>query len=173
MHPIHRSRLRKQERRPAVADTATIRMRPAALDDLPAVLELYAQPEIDNGDVLPVDEAARLYARFSSYPDYTLYVAEQHQKIVGSFALLVMDNLGHLGAPSAIPEDVVVAPALHGNGIGQAMMRFALERCREKGCYKLMLSSKAKRERAHAFYEALGFSRHGFSFRIDLPQVSA
>src|SRR5687767_10913246 len=121
-----------------------IRMRPATADDLPGVLALYAQPEIDDGNVLSVDEAAQLHARFAKYPDYTLYVAEQNKKIVGSFALLVMDNLGHLGAPSAIVEDVVVDPALHGNGIGQAMMRFALERCREKRCYKLMLSSNAR-----------------------------
>ena len=31
-----------------------------------------------------------------------------------------------------------------------------------------MLSSNAKRERAHAFYESLGFERHGFSFRVNL-----
>jgi hypothetical protein len=36
-----------------------------------------------------------------------------------------------------------------------------------------MLSSNAKRERAHAFYEAFGFDRHGFSFRVDIPGVAA
>jgi GNAT superfamily N-acetyltransferase len=154
-----------------VADT--LRIRPAARADLPGVLALYAQPEIDDGDVLPIPEAEHIFARFARYPDYTLYVAEQDGRIVGSFALLIMDNLGHLGAPSGIVEDVVVDPPLHGRGIGQAMMRFALERCHEKRCYKLMLSSNAKRERAHAFYEALGFDRHGFSFRIELEPVTA
>jgi GNAT superfamily N-acetyltransferase len=81
-----------------------------------------------------------------------------------------MHNLSHLGAPSAIVEDVVVAPSLQGNGIGKAMMQFALGLCRDKGCYKLMLSSNAKREHAHAFYESLGFERHGFSFRIDVHE---
>jgi GNAT superfamily N-acetyltransferase len=152
---------------------AAVTIRPASSGDLAAVLELYAQPEIDDGDVLSVDEAARIHSRFSRYPDYTLYVAEQGGAVVGSFALLVMDNLGHLGAPSAIVEDVVVAPALHGRGIGQAMMRFALGRAREKGCYKLMLSSNAKRARAHAVYESLGFDRHGVSFRVDISKVSA
>ncbi len=155
-----------------MADGA-LTIRPASSADLSGVLELYAQPDIDDGNVLPVDEASQLHSRFARYPDYTLYVAEQNGAIVGSFAMLVMDNLGHLGAPSAIVEDVVVAPALHGRGIGQAMMRFALERAREKRCYKLMLSSNAKRERAHAFYESLGFDRHGFSFRVDIPQVAA
>ena len=151
-------------------DTASIRVRKAMAADVPAVLGLYAQPDLDDGNVLPLDQAVGLFERFGRYPDYTLYVAEQGDEVVGSFALLVMDNLGHLGAPSGIVEDVVVAPARHGNGIGQAMMRFALERCREKRCYKLVLSSNAKRRRAHAFYEQLGFERHGYSFRIDLER---
>jgi GNAT superfamily N-acetyltransferase len=146
-------------------------VRKASAADIAAVLGLYAQPDLDDGNVLPVDQAVALFERFGRYPDYTLYVAEQDHEIVGSFALLVMDNLGHLGSPSGIVEDVVVAPARQGNGIGQAMMRFALQRCREKGCYKLMLSSNAKRARAHAFYESLGYERHGYSFRVDLERV--
>lgn len=156
-----------------MSDRSSVTIRPAAAADLAAVLALYAQPEIDNGAVLPLDEAARLHAKFSCYPDYTLYVAEIEHRVSGSFALLIMDNLGHLGSPSAIVEDVVVDPALHGRGIGQQMMRFAMEKCREKNCYKMMLSSNAKRERAHAFYEALGFERHGFSFRVELEPVPA
>ena len=151
-------------------DQAKLLIRPAAAGDLEKVLALYAQPELDAGDVLPLETAKRLWQRFADYPDYTLYVAERAADIVGSFALLVMHNLGHLGAPSAIVEDVVVAPAFQRHGIGNAMMQFAIDRCREKGCYKLMLSSNAKREDAHAFYESLGFVRHGFSFRIDLAE---
>jgi GNAT superfamily N-acetyltransferase len=151
-------------------DQAKLLIRPAAAADLEKVLALYAQPEFDAGDVLPLETAKRLWQRFADYPDYTLYVAERAADVVGSFALLVMHNLGHLGAPSAIVEDVVVAPAFQRHGIGKAMMQFALDRCREKGCYKLVLSSNAKREDAHAFYESLVFVRHGFSFRIDLAE---
>ena len=99
-------------------EASGIKVRQATAADLPAVLELYAQPDFDNGRVLPLEEARRLLARFAAYPDYTLYVAENHSRIVGSFALLVMDNLGHLGAPSGIVEDVVVSPEFHGAGIG-------------------------------------------------------
>ncbi len=154
-------------------DPAPVTVRKAGAADIPAVLALYAQPDLDDGKVLPVDQAVALFERFSRYPDYSLYVAEQDHEIVGSFALLVMDNLGHLGAPSGIVEDVVVAPARHSGGIGAVMMRFALEHCRQKRCYKLVLSSNAKRVRAHAFYESLGFERHGYSFRIDLDRVPA
>ena len=151
-------------------DPAAINVRPATAADIPAVLSLYAQPDLDNGKVLPVEDAVALFERFARYPDYTLYVAEQDGAVVGTFALLVMDNLGHLGSPSGIVEDVVVAPARQSGGIGRAMMQFAMERCREKDCYKLVLSSNAKRERAHAFYESLGFERHGFSFRVNLER---
>ncbi|MBN8920885.1 MAG: GNAT family N-acetyltransferase [Rhizobiales bacterium] len=149
-------------------DRPALTIRAAVEGDLDGVLALYAQPEIDDGNVLPRNAAAAVFRRFAQYPDYTLYVADRDGAIVGSLALLVMDNLGHLGARSAIVEDVVVHPALHGQGIGQEMMRFAMARAREKGCYKLTLSSDGKRLRAHAFYDALGFERHGLSFRIGL-----
>jgi GNAT superfamily N-acetyltransferase len=149
-----------------------VRVRKATPADIAGVLALYAQPELDDGKVLPLDEAVSLFEKFTRYPDYTLYVAEQDGEVVGTFALLIMDNLGHLGTPSGIVEDVVVAPARQGSGIGAQMMRFALEHCRKKGCYKLVLSSNAKRVRAHAFYESLGFERHGFSFRVNLERGS-
>jgi GNAT superfamily N-acetyltransferase len=148
-------------------------IRAAERADLPGVLALYAQPELDDGAVLPPHDAERIFARFARYPDYTLFVVEQNGRIVGTFALLIMDNLGHLGAPSAVDEDVAVDPLLHGRGVGRAMVQFAMARATEKHCYKIVLSSNAKRERAHSFYESLGFERHGFSFRIILEQVAA
>ena len=97
--------------------------------------------------------------RFTDYPDYTLYVAERGGTIVGSFALLMMHNLGHLGAPSAIVEDVVVAPELQGHGIGKAMMRFVLDRLPRQGL--LQAGAVLQREaRARAcVLRALGFER--------------
>lgn len=148
-------------------------IRKAGEADLADVLALYAQPDLDDGIVLSVEEAAGILRRFDRYPDYTLYVAAQEGRIIGSFALLIMDNLGHLGARSAVVEDVVVDPTMQGSGIGRAMMQFAAERCREKDCYKLALSSNMKREGAHAFYSALGFERHGFSFRILFEPATA
>lgn len=151
----------------------TITIREAEKRDLPGVLALYAQPDLDDGKVLPTIDAERIFDRFARYPDYTLYVAELEGRIVGTFALLIMDNLGHLGAPSAVVEDVAVGPLLHSRGVGRAMMAFAMERAKEKHCYKIVLSSNAKRERAHAFYENIGFERHGYSFRVVFSEASA
>ena len=145
--------------------------REASKWDLPEVLRLYAQPDLDDGKVLPALEAERIYERMAHYPNYRVYVAVSDMHIVGTFALLVMDNLGHLGAPSAIIEDVAVDPVRQGQGIGKEMMRHAIQLATDNGCYKAVLSSNLKRERAHAFYETLEFERHGYSFRIDTQQT--
>jgi hypothetical protein len=92
-------------------EQAKLLIRAATESDLQSILKLYAQSDFDAGEVLPLATAKRLFECFADYPDYTLYVAEHGDEIVGTFALLVMHNLGHLGAPSAIVEDVVVAPS--------------------------------------------------------------
>ncbi|AMV73712.1 hypothetical protein JCM30471_21310 [Desulfuromonas carbonis] len=135
--------------------------------DLPAVLRLYAQLGEDDGRVLTLEQARDIYRRMRSYPDYQLYLAELDAEPVGTFALLVMDNLGHLGARSAVLEDVVVDTRLRGRGIGKQMMEFANRICLDKGCYKMSFSSNRNRKAAHRFYESLGFRRHGISFYID------
>lgn len=144
-----------------------ISIREAARADLAAVLALYAQPAFDAA-ALEESRALPIWERMKSYPDYRIYTACIGERIVGTFALLIMDNLGHLGTPSAIVEDVVVAAEFRGRGIGRGMMDFAMRTARTRGCYKLVLSSNLRRERAHRFYDSLGFERHGHSFRIDL-----
>jgi ribosomal protein S18 acetylase RimI-like enzyme len=148
---------------------ASVQIREAARTDLPDILRLYAQPEMDDGQTLPLAEAERVFDRMARYPDYRMYVAIRDDRIVGAFALLIMDNLGHQGTPSGVIEDVVVDPQCQGQGIGKAMVQHALRLCGEKGCYKLALSSNLKRERAHAFYESLGFERHGYSLSVTIP----
>jgi GNAT superfamily N-acetyltransferase len=149
--------------------TISVRIREATLADLPSVLALYAQPDIDCGNMLPAAQAEQIFARFKQYPDYRLYVAESGNRVVGTFALLIMDNLAHQGARSGLVEDVVVDAASQRRGIGRRMMAFALDRCRAAGCYKMTLSSNLKRRAAHRFYEDLEFARHGYSFSANVP----
>jgi GNAT superfamily N-acetyltransferase len=142
-------------------------IREATKSDLQAVLALYAQPELDDGKVLSVEQAERIYTEFSRYPNYRLFVVSEDDVVIGSYALLIMHNLAHLGTPSAIAEDVVVTSTRRGQGIGRKMMEHAKEKAREAGCYKLALSSNRKRTAAHAFYASLGFAQHGLSFVIE------
>ena len=128
---------------------------------------MYGQPDIDAGSLLTLEEAEKIYSAFQQYPSYRLYVAVDGEKIVGTFALLIMHNLAHLGKKSALVEDVGVLPEFQGHGVGKLMIQFAMEEAKTHHCYKLVLSSNAKRERAHQFYDSLGFDRHGYSFRVD------
>lgn len=145
--------------------TDPVSCRPATSADLAEILRLYAQPDFD-GRALPLAEAERRFARMAQCPDCQLHVAERDGRIVGTFTLFILRNLGHWGTPSAVIEDVAVDPACQGQGIGRSMMHYALRRCGELGCYKAALSSNLRRERAHAFYESLGFERHGYSYRV-------
>jgi GNAT superfamily N-acetyltransferase len=143
-----------------------MKVREATAEDLGTVLALYGQPELDDGASLALDDAGAVFDRMRAYPDYRLYVAELKGQVVGTFTLIVMENLSHRGAPSGLVESVAVDPGHQGSGIGSAMMEYARRYCRARGCYKMSLSSNLRRERAHAFYDGLGFERHGYSFRV-------
>lgn len=150
--------------------STTLQIRKATLQDLPAILKLYEQPVIDDGISLSFDKAAEIFSKMEQYPNYALYVADFKGQIVGSFALLIMDNLGHLGAPSAIVEDVVVDLDFQNRGIGKQMMQMAISHAADLDCYKIMLSANSRRKIAHQFYESLGFEKHGYSYKISLSR---
>ena len=147
-------------------DNLTIRT--AEDKDLTCVLQLYAQADMDNGQVLALSDAKIIFNRMKSYPDYQVYVAEINGEVIGTFALAIMDNLAHRGSKSGLIEDVVVSQAYNRQGIGRQMMRYAVETCKEKSCYKVCLSSNLKRENAHSFYDSIGFKKHGYSYLMEL-----
>ena len=153
-----------------MTETATeqIRIRETTAEDLPRLLKFYSQLGMDDGQVLSLARAESIFLRISNYPDYRIYLAETDNEPVGTFALLIMDNLGHMGTPSAIIEDVVVSDSCRGQGVGQKMMTFATDLAKGKGCYKFFFSSNINRIDAHRFYENLGFEQHGYSFYLNL-----
>jgi ribosomal protein S18 acetylase RimI-like enzyme len=54
-------------------------------------------------------------------------------------------------------EDVVVDESLRGKGIGEALMRYALNMAREAGADGVALTSNPRREAANRLYQRLGF----------------
>ena len=136
--------------------------------DLPDILRLYSQPDMDNGKVLTLPDATLIFNRMKTYPDYQVYVAEINGVIVGTYALAILENMAHMGSKSGLIEDVVVSESYQRQGIGSRMMRYAIETCKEKSCYKVSLSSNLRRENAHSFYDSIGFKKHGYSFLMEL-----
>jgi GNAT superfamily N-acetyltransferase len=153
-----------------VSEVDALTIRPGVETDLPAVLALYGQPDFNGDQVLSLEEAGAKLARFAAYPDYTLYVAERGGEVVGTFCLMIIDNIARRGRSSGLIEAVVVASDRQGEGLGKIMLRRAIEIAGEKSCYKVVLSSGFKTVNAHAFYDSLGFERHGVSFLLPLPE---
>ncbi|AEU34635.1 GNAT family N-acetyltransferase [Granulicella mallensis] len=145
-----------------------ITIREATEGDLSSILGLYAAAGIGDSGNFTAEEARAHFSRLKQYPSFHVFVAFLHEVPVGTYELLIMDNLAKRGRKSAVVEDVAVDPQHQGQGIGRAMMEHARKQCQEASCYKLTLSSNLKREEAHRFYEALGFEKHGYSFQIRL-----
>lgn len=142
-------------------------IRHATVDDLPRLLALYRQLGSDQSR-LSHETLEEIFHRIQTYPNHRIYVTELDRRVVGALTLMIMDAAGHRCLPVAIVEDVVVEQTSRGQGIGALMMAFVMERAREAGCYKLMLSSNLERESAHRFYESLGFEKHGYSYLVEL-----
>ncbi len=146
---------------------ADVAIRRALSTDLPRLLLLYRLLEVVPEPKVPLDEALVRLRELECNPLHQIYVAEVDQRIVGTFVMVFIPGLSHSARASCIVEDVVVDDALQGAGIGRRMMRFAMDLCAARDCYKLTLSSHVRRDQAHRFYEGLGFTRHGYSFLID------
>lgn len=83
-------------------------IREAKIEDLSSILEIYNQPDMDDGKALSEEQARVIFKRISNYPNYKIFVAVDDQKVIGTYALAIMDNLAHSGAASGLIEDVVV-----------------------------------------------------------------
>jgi GNAT superfamily N-acetyltransferase len=144
-------------------------IRPATEHDIAALLNLYRDAGIDGEIGFSIEEATAHLAVLRSYPYFRVFVALVGEVVAGTYELVILDSMAKRGRRSGLVEAVAVHPQQQGHGIGRAMMQHALEQCRLASCYKMALSSNLKREQAHLFYDSLGFTRHGYSFQIALP----
>lgn len=145
-------------------------IRKAVKKDIPSIISLYSEIEFDDEEVLSLQKAESIFSIIESYPNYHLFIAVYGNEIIGTFALLIMHNLGHSERKSAVVEDVAVAKQWQGKGVGRILMERAMQICKEEGCYKLALSSNLLRENAHKFYESLDFKRHGYSYLVEFDK---
>ena len=146
-------------------------IRTATEEDIPSILRLYQDADVDGEHGFTVEEAVAHFALLTRYPYFRVFVAVIGEAVAGTYELAILDNMAKRGRKSGIVEDGAVHLDHQGHGIGRAMMQHALEQCRREGCYKMTLSSNLKRDGAHRFYESLGFTRHGYSFQVELPEA--
>lgn len=143
-----------------------VEVRPMRREDLPQVAALLRLLDPEGG------EASRLEAALEALeacPCGQAYVAVRSGEVVATYTLYVLPNLGHGGKPFAVMESVAVAEAAQGQGIGTLLVRHAATEARQRGAYKLALSSALHREGAHRFYAKLGFRVYGVSLGLEDP----
>jgi len=97
-----------------------------------------------------------------------LAVAELADEVVGCLQIDVRRGLSRRGARRGQIEAVAVARRLRGRGIGTAMIGWAVERCRERGCAVVQLTSHRSRAGAHRFYARLGFEASHVGMKLSL-----
>jgi GNAT superfamily N-acetyltransferase len=66
----------------------------------------------------------------------------------------------------ATNEAVRVAREVTGKGPGRQMVQWAVDRCRERNCALVQLTSDKSRPDAHSFYESLGFTASHAGFKL-------
>ncbi len=84
---------------------------------------------------------------------------------IGRAYLFFISNGLH-DKPYGLLEDVFVREEFRGQSLGTELVKAVIEVAREK-CYKLIGTSRHSRPKVHAWYEGLGFGKHGVEFRMD------
>jgi GNAT superfamily N-acetyltransferase len=138
--------------------------RAAERSDVPDILALLADDEVSRARDGVVSEAAdeahwAAFEAIDADANNELVVAvADGGAVVGTFQLTFTPSLSRGGAWRMTIEAVRVRSDLRGQGVGRAMMEWALARGRERGCGLAQLTSDRNRPDAHRFYESLGFT---------------
>jgi GNAT superfamily N-acetyltransferase len=139
-------------------------MRPARREDVGAIVALLADDELGAGREVVCDPPAPAYLeafdKVAADPRNLLTVAEDAAgAVVGTLQMTFIPGLSNQGAELALIEAVRVDSSLRGQGLGQIMIRWALDEARRRGCSNIELLAHNDRTDAHRFYERLGFAR--------------
>jgi GNAT superfamily N-acetyltransferase len=141
---------------------------------LPAILAFFASDELHGARESALDPASRLrlaeaaFHEIDASPRELLCVAELAGQVVGTLQLTFIRYLTFGGARVALVEAVHVDERERSHGIGAALMRFAIDEAKRRGCHRMQLTSNKQRTRAHRFYERLGFTASHEGFKLVL-----
>ena len=91
-------------------------------------------------------------------------VAEEQETLIG-LSLVTISRLSAI--PYGIVEDIVINSADRGHAKGDAMMRWIIEHFQRAGIKRIFLESGITNERAHHFFERLGFKQTSIVMILD------
>lgn len=148
------------------------RFRTAQINDLPAMVQLLADDHLGaqrEKPEEPLDNAyVRAFEHIQADPNNELVVVEVDQCVVGLLQLTFIPNLTLQGSWRCLIEGVRIHRSHRGQGLGQALFDWAIERARERGCRLVQLTSDKQRPDAIRFYESLGFVASHEGLKLNL-----
>jgi len=117
----------------------------------------------------PAEGYFTAFEKISADPRNLLAVAEDAQgAVVGALQMTFIPGLSNQGAELALVAAVRVESRLRGQGLGETMMRWAMDEARARGCRNIELFTHASRLDAQRFYERLGFAKSHAGMRRPL-----
>jgi GNAT superfamily N-acetyltransferase len=156
-----------------IGESAVV-LRRAAAGDLPAIVGLLAADQLGAArdgirDDADLQAYRRAFAAIDRDPAHVLLVAQAGDRVVATMQLSFLPGLARRGALRAQIEAVRVHQDFRRGGLGQAMLTWAIDEARRRGCALVQLTTDKSRTSAHRFYERLGFvaSHEGMKLTLD------
>jgi len=150
----------------------SVTFRIAEAGDLPSLVALLADDPIGSGrESVAAGELGAYRAAFEAIardPHNDILVAEDAGGVIGCVQVTITPGLTHTGATRATFEGVRIRKDRRGSGVGEALLRRAMEIARERGAGLFQLTTDTRRPEARRFYERLGFeaTHHGMKLRL-------
>ena len=149
--------------------STTLDLRRATADDVPALVALLADDPLgrdrESPDLAPY---RRAFAAVDADPAQLLLAVTDGPDVVGTAQLTEIPGLSRGGTTRLQVEAVRVRADLRGQGVGAALLSWAVAEARRRGCGLVQLTTDTRRPEAHRFYEGLGFTASHVGFKLQL-----
>lgn len=151
-----------------------MKFRKAVRGDVPFIVQMLANDKLgqlreDYRSPLP-ETYYHAFEQIDNDSNQELIVIEnESNEIIGTLQLSFIQYLTYQGGIRAQIEAVRVREDSRGEGIGQKLFEWAIERAKERNAHLLQLTTDKKRPDAARFYEKLGFvaSHEGMKIHFD------
>jgi GNAT superfamily N-acetyltransferase len=153
-----------------LAGTDDVVVRRAGIGDVPALVDLLTDDVLGSTrEVAEMTPYRRAFAQVDVDPSQLLVVAVADGEVIGTLQLSVIPGLSRAGALRGQIEAVRVRADHRGRGTGAALLRWAIDEARRRGCALVQLTTDKSRADALRWYERLGFvaSHEGLKLALD------
>lgn len=143
-----------------------VRIRPINEDDLAAAVAVLM-----GGSLTPGFEESDRTGDYWAAVEETrrqrgdVLIAEEDGEVIGVCQVIIFQHFQHAGGWCCELESVHVRDDRRSHGVGSKLLAAAEALARERGCYRVQLTSRNVRLDAHRFYLANGYDQTSQGFK--------